>query len=328
MKKVLVSLLALILATALLPVHAAEFNITLAAAVQTDTAMYKAAEEFKNKVEERTDGKVFVDLVFAAILGGDREMSDSLMMGDIEMAYLTDIGFATSMPEIGYVNLPYLFPDYESVDKHYFNGFLGEKIKEDFQKRGLRILGWGENDYRSLTSNHPIKTIADLKGMKIRTPEFPSLLAFFQDLGANPTPMSFAEVISGLQQGTIDGQDNGPILTQSSRFYEVQKYFTWTNHVYSGAMIVINEDYYQTMPEDIQAILNEEGALAGDLQIKWNRENVDKAIKIMEDYGVTVSEITPELKTAFEDAAKKVWDQFKSEYDTSAMDYIFNNLSQ
>ena len=117
-------------------------------------------------------------------------------------------------------------------------------------------------------------------------------------------------------------------MTQSSRFYEVQKYFTWTNHVYSGAMIVINEDYYQTMPEDIQAILNEEGALAGDLQIKWNRENVDKAIKIMEDYGVTVSEITPELKTAFEDAAKKVWDQFKSEYDTSAMDYIFNNLSQ
>lgn len=326
MKKVFALLVVTILLGGLLIANAADYNITLAAAVQTDTAMYKAAEQFKKNVEERTNGKVFVDLVFAAVLGGDREMSDSIMMGDIEMAYLTDIGFATSMPEIGYVNLPYLFPDYESVDTHYFNGYLGESLKEDFAARGLRILGWGENDYRSLTSNHPIEKLEDLKGMKIRTPEFPSLLAFFQELGANPTPMSFAEVISALQQGTIDGQDNGPILTQSNRFYEVQKYFTWTNHVYSGAMIVVNEDYYQKLPEDIQQVLSEEGEAAGKLQVQWNRENVAHAVKVMEDAGVIISSINPEMDAAFKQAALKVWDRFKDQYKKEAMNYIFENL--
>jgi len=304
------------------------YKITLAAAVSTTTAMYKAAEIFKSNVEEKTGKKVIVDLVFGGVLGGDREMVDALTVGDIQMAFATDIGYATCYPEIGYVNLPYLFPDYASVDKYYFNGFLGQKLKSQLQARGIRLLGWAENDYRSLTSNKAIKTIKDLKGLKIRTPEFPSLMAFFKELGANPTPMAFTELLTGLQQGTVDGQDNGPILTASSKFYEVQTHFTWTNHVYSGGGLGINEKFYQSLPKEYQAIIAEEGAIAGSNQIKWNRENVATCIKTMEAYGTKISELTPEMQEIFKTAATKVWEQFKDKYDAEAMDYIFKNLGK
>lgn len=304
------------------------YKIVYAATVSTETAAYKAAVTLKKNVESRTNGAVTVDLQFGGTLGGDAEVVDSMSLGTVQMGYITDIGYATCFPELAFVNLPYLFPDYDTVDEHYFNGYLGEKFSALMLDNGLRVLGWGENDYRSLTCNTPVNSKADLAGMKIRTPELDSLVAFFQKLGANPTPMAYSELLTALQQRTVDGQDNGPILTVDGGFYEVQKYFYMTNHVYSGAAIAVNEDFFQSLPEEYQSIIAEEADTAGKTQINENRANVAAAVKKMQDSGMNVVLVLPDALTDdFKAAAHAIWEQFGNQYDSDAMDYIFNNLA-
>ncbi len=304
------------------------YKVVYAATVSTETAAYAAAVTLKENVESRTNGAVTIDLQFGGTLGGDAEVVDSMSLGTVQMGYITDIGYATCFPELAFVNLPYLFPDYDTVDEHYFNGFLGEKFSERMLANGLRVLGWGENDYRSLTCNKPVESKADLSGMKIRTPELDTLVAFFQNLGANPTPMAYSELLTALQQRTVDGQDNGPILTVDGGFYEVQKYFYMTNHVYSGAAISINEDFFQTLPEEYQIILTEEAKTAGLAQIRDNRANVEGAVKKMQDSGMNVVlDLPGSLKDDFKTAAHVIWEEYGGQYDSDAMDYIFDNLS-
>lgn len=302
------------------------YKILFASSGQTGTAMHESALEFKEAVETRTNGQVEVELAWGGVLGGDREMVDSQIRGDIDMVLTSDIGYATNIPEVGFANLPYLFPDFEAVDEYYFNGFIGERLDEVYLENGLRRLGWSENEFRALTANKPIETLDDLKGLKIRVPEFPSLLAFFKELGANPSPMAFTEVLTALQQGTMDAQDNGPTLTVSQKFYEVQDYFIFTNHVYSGAAITINEEFYSTLPEDIQQILIEEGERCGELSISLGRERIGEYVKTMEDFGVDVSELSDELQTEFKKAAMKIWDEFRGDFDPATMDKVFEVL--
>lgn len=304
------------------------YKIVYAATVSTETAAYAAAVTLKKNVESRTNGAVTIDLQFGGTLGGDAEVVDSMSLGTVQMGYITDIGYSTCFPELAFVNLPYMFPDYDNVDEHYFNGFLGEKFSERMLANGLRVLGWGENDYRSLTCNKPVNSKADLAGMKIRTPELDTLVAFFQKLGANPTPMAYSELLTALQQRTVDGQDNGPILTVDGGFFEVQKYFYMTNHVYSGAAISMNEEYFQTLPEEYQIIITEEAKTAGMTQIRENRANVEGAVKKMQDSGMNVvSDLPAALKDDFKTTAHFVWEEYGGQYDTEAMDYILNNLA-
>ena len=302
---------------------AQEIEITMGSTGQTVTAMYRAAQEFEKAVEERTGGRVAVELAFGGVFGGDRENAELTQLGEIQMVWTSDIGLGTLIPETGFSTLPFMFPDYAAVDEHYLNGFVGEAFSEVLLRNGLRVIGWGENDYRELTTSGVAVTEAEhLAGLKLRVPQFPSLLSFFQKLGAAPTPMAFTEVFTALQQGTIDGQDNGPIQTESQRFHEAQDHYTWTNHVYSAAPIAINDDFYQSLPEDIRAIVGEEAARVAALQVEWNRADVQGAVERMQEDGVEIHELSPEAVARFREVAQDVWAEFAGQYDPAVMDRI------
>jgi tripartite ATP-independent periplasmic transporter solute receptor, DctP family len=323
--KSLVSALSIAAAAGLFasPVLAQEFEITMGSTGQTSTAMYRAAEEFEKAVEGRTEGRVAVELAFAGVFGGDRENAELTQLGEIQMVWTSDIGLGTLIPEIGFSTLPFMFPDYAAVDEYYLNGFVGEAFTEVLLRNGLRVIGWGENDYRELTTSGVAVTEAEhLAGLKLRVPQFPSLLSFFQKLGAAPTPMAFTEVFTALQQGTIDGQDNGPIQTESQRFHEAQDHYTWTNHVYSAAPIVINDDFYQSLPDDIRAIIDEEGARVAALQVEWNRADVQGAVERMQADGIEVHELSPAAVARFREVAQEVWAEFAPQYEPSVMERI------
>jgi len=323
--KTLVSALAILAVTGLSApaVLAQEFEITMGSTGQTSTAMYRAAQEFEKAVEERTNGRVAVELAFAGVFGGDRENTELTQLGEIQMVWTSDIGIGTLIPEVGFSTLPFMFPDYAAVDEYYLHGFVGEAFADVLLRNGLRVIGWGENDYRELTTSKVAVTKAeDLAGLKLRVPQFPSLLSFFQKLGAAPTPMAFTEVFTALQQGTIDGQDNGPIQTESQRFHEAQDHYTWTNHVYSAAPIVINDDFYQSLPDDIRAIIDEEGQRVAALEVEWNRSEVQGAVERMQADGIEVHELTPEAVARFREVAQEVWAEFAPQYDASVMERI------
>ena len=299
---------------------AADHEITLAATVTTSTAMYRSAEAFKEAVERRSDGRVAVELAFDGVFGGDRDVVELLQLGEVQMMWGTDIAYSIVIESLGFPNLPYLFPTYEAVDEHYFGGFIGDAYKDILLRNGIRHLGWGENDYRHITTSRVAVTeVEDLAGLKLRVPQFPSLLSFFLKLGANPTPMAFTEIYTALQQKTIDGQDNGPILTASSRFYEVQDHFTSTSHVYSGAALTINEEFFEDLPADIQAIIAEEGEKAAAMQLRENRADVSAATERMKQAGIQFHELSPEARGRFLVVAKEVWQEFADQYDPELM---------
>jgi tripartite ATP-independent transporter DctP family solute receptor len=303
---------------------AAEYKLTLASIVPLESTMGLAAKEFKKNVEGRTRRAVSIELAFAGILGGDREIVEQCKLGMLDMVFSSDIGYSTVVKAVGFAAMPYLFETYEDADKLFFHGFIGEEFKKRLLKGGnIRLLSWGENDFRALTNNkRPIVEVKDLRGLKIRTPEFPMLISFFRNLGALPTPIPYPELFVALQQGTVDGQDNGVNATYYTRLYEVQKYYTFTNHLYSSVGIGVSEKKWAQLLPDLQKIIAQEAEKAGWYQIKLNHRQAQDFIKKMKDRGMQFSELSPEARVGFREAAVKVWNEFRPVYGEKLVDRI------
>lgn len=212
-------------------------------------------EYFVKPIEEGSQGRIKVELYPNAQLGGDREISEGVQMGTIQMAIPASAPLAGFDKRVQVLELPYLFTTkqaaFEAAD-----GILGEKLNSYLAAKGMLILGFQENGFRHVTNNRgPVKTPADLKGIKIRTMENPIHLAFFKAVGANPTPMSWGELYTALQQGTVDAQENPYAMIVDGKFYEVQKYVSETGHVFSFEVLIANKKFMDNLPADLNALV-------------------------------------------------------------------------
>lgn len=284
-------------------------TLHVAATVAPEHSYTRAAVEWAKEIEEKTNGQIKPIIEFSGVHGGERDTVEMAIRGDLDMVWAADMAIAAVIPELGYVNLPYLFKDYAEADSLYRKGWIGEHFAEVSADKGIIVLGIGENDFRGLTnSKHPIKSGADLKGLKIRTPETPMFLAFFKALGTLPTPMAITELATGLQQKAVDGQDNGPIITYSFGLDAFNKYVTKTRHMYSAMHIIINKDLFNSMTPEQQQIMKEVTEKYADVQVEYNRGDVDKFFADMEKRsGCEIIDRTPELEAALKDAAKLTW---------------------
>lgn len=254
------------------------------------------SEEFVKAVEERTDGTLIISREFGGVHGGERQMTESVMRGDLDMEMTSDVGLAALFPDLGFTQLPFLFEGYDDVDARYLNGWMAEVIEERLLERGIRVLGWGENDYRALTnSRRSISGANDLEGLKIRVPEIPMYIKFFEGMGALPTPMAVTELPTALQQKTIDGQDNGAILTWSYGYYQFQPYMTKLQHIYSGTTLIISEKTWDKLSAEQQTVLAEEAEKYCAAQLERNRADVAEFYKNMEAEGVEILEPSADL---------------------------------
>lgn len=299
-----------ILALTFLPIPASAGQTTLhvGGTVPPEHSWYKAIKAFKEEVESKTQGQVKVQIEMGGVHGGERKMVSEVMRGMLDMVWTSDIGLGAVFPSLGFVNLPYLFEDYTDVDSRYLNGWMGEVLEQETLKKGIMILSHGENDFRGLTnSRKAIKSGADFKGMKLRVPEVPIYISFYRNLGALPTPMAITEVPTALQQGTVDGQDNGAIITYDFGLHQFQKYMTKTNQIYSGSQLLINKRKFEHLTNEQQNIIKSAAKRAAKLQVKINRDKVNEYYNKISSSGVSVEEATPELVADMKTAAQKVW---------------------
>lgn len=304
-------------------------TLRMASTATPEHSYTPAAEAMVERVAERTDGKLKLELAFGGVLGSEKEMTEQVQRGEVDMGWLSDIGMASVVPEIGFVNLPYMFPSYDEVDEHYFDGFMGEEVEKRLGAADIEVLGWVENDYRALTTGgKKVTSVSDLKGMKLRVPELPMFTDFFKALGANPTPIAVTELLTALQQGTVDGQDNGIILTYSFGFYEAQKTFTDTRHSYSGGAIVAGEQTWADLPEEYRTILEEEAARAGEEQREANRAQVDEFKKKLVDAGIQFVELSDEDRAEFVEIGRGLWDTYTEKYGADFMKRVVDELGQ
>jgi tripartite ATP-independent transporter DctP family solute receptor len=213
---------------------------------------------FKAMVEAKTEGKVRVDVFPAGQLGGQRELAESTKLGNIEASFVSDAVLSGFVPKAMIFSMPYLFMDtFEPY--RLFNSDWGKELKQDSVKLvGLRILQAGGFGFRSLTNNkRVVKTPNEAVGLKIRVMESPVPMAMLKGLGASPTPIPITELYTALQLGVIDGQENPPIVLTTYKLHEVQKFMTLNKHQLGTALVVMNEKFYQKLPKEYQAVVDE-----------------------------------------------------------------------
>lgn len=282
--------------------------------VLNDTSPFHVgAVEFAKKVEEKSNGKLKIEIYPNAQLGNDRTLAEGLQLGTVDMSVSDTATLAGFVPRLQLFSLPFLFRDAEHAYK-VLDGPIGDEVLKDFEAKGVVGLAYWENGFRHLTnSKKAVKTPQDVTGMKIRVMEIPMHIDFWKQLGTDPTPMAWTEVYTALSQGTVDGEEN-PIQTiYTQKIYEVQKHISLTYHVYSPAVILISKNTYDKLPADQQKILVDAARETASYERDYIQKLETDALAKLPELGMQV-EKNPDreaFKKVVQPVYKKYGDQLK-----------------
>ncbi len=268
------------------------------------------ATRFKEIVEANSNGKYKVELFPAGQLGDEQKLVKDARRGSIDGAVVAINNITPFSKSVGVLTLPYLMQNFTDAVK-ITTGELGAKWRALMIKEaGVRPLGWSYANFRVLTnSKRPVKKLADLKGLKVRVPKNPIMIATWKALGAEPIPMAWPETFTAMQQGVVDGQDNPHVVNVAFKFYEVQKYTSEVHYNFALQPLVIGEKFFQSLTAEDQAMITRAGIEAQQLNLLTAVSVADKAKQTMVDKGVEYMEIEDEdqwVKIAME----KVWPKF------------------
>lgn len=267
---------------------------------------------FATEVQSRTDGRYKIDAFFSGSLGGEREGTEAVQMGTQELALSSTGPIPNFVPEVAILDVPFLFRDYAHA-RAVLDGPIGERLLQKFEPKGIKALGWCDNGFRHMTNNRrPVNAVGDLQGLKLRTMENPVHIEAFKAFGIIPTPMSFTEVYTSLQQGTVDGLEAPLTVLQANRLEQVQKYMTLTGHVFSPCALMMNKQAFDRLPPKDQAAFQE----AAKLAIAANRARVDQvereAVAYFRDKGMEVQ--TEVDKAPYQAALGPVYERFAKRF--------------
>jgi tripartite ATP-independent transporter DctP family solute receptor len=288
-----------------------------------------AMEKYVEYVKEKTGGKYAIRLFPGGQLGPDREMQQSLKMGTLELLHATN-NAPTLMKEgknFEATAAPYVFRSQEEYRKFLTTPFHHE-MAAALEGGGVKLVGYaGDRPPRALTTtNTPVKVPGDMKGLKIRVPGMKALMAFFQECGANPTPMPYTELFTALKTGVVVGQDNGIDNVESAGFYEVQKYYMKLDHALGTYMVYASMSKWKSWPESLKKVLIEGCVMAAEYNNRELNEYEKVAFKRLQEKGMIVLDVD---KPAFEVIGKKVWNKFDGDlWDKGFMDKVQKQLEQ
>ena len=274
------------------------------------TTWQKGAMRFAELVDERTRGETTIRVFPNAQLTGGDQMKQSEMVGRgaLDFVLTSAINVTPLVPEMAVFSLPYLYANYDAVDATTA-GAPGERMEEIMAGHGVKVLAWGENGFREVTNSvRPIKTPADMKGLKMRVAG-PMFIDVMNALGANPQQMQWTETFSALQQGVVDGQENpiGAVIIPQ-RVYEVQKYITPWHYSYDPLFLGVSMKLWDSWDAQKQSEVQAAADEAMAYQIKVSREDTASGIEFLKEKGMEVYEPTPEDIEAFREATKPAFD--------------------
>lgn len=297
-------------------------KINLSMAVNgTDTQIDSlVAHYFADLVAERSDGSVVIDVFPNDTLAGGNSTKgvEYIAVGGSDLGAYASCVLANLEPKLSVATLPWSFTSYQQA-REVIDTTGGEYYAQLLEAKGITYLGSFHNGFRQLTnSKHPVTEPADLKDLKIRVPGSAVYMGVFNALGASPTAMSWSEVFTSIQQGTIDGQENGCSVTKSARMDEIQKYMTIWNYSYENDLFVANTAVWENLEENTRQLLGECASEA----CEWGRDRLeaeeDELIQGFRDAGMQVDVLTEEQLQAFKDAVADVSAELKAGYGEEA----------
>lgn len=267
-------------------------------------------EKFAELVAAKTGGQVKVEVFHSAQLDNERELVEALQMGTTDVCLISTAPMAGFSKDFLVYDLPYVFTSPEQAYA-ILDGPIGQASMEGIKKANLVGLAFWENGFRNITNSKvEIKTPEDLKGLKIRTMENKIHMATFRALGADPTPIASGEVFTALQQKTVDGQENPLTGIFTSKYYEVQKYLSITEHFYSPAPLLIGKPAWDKLSAEQQKSVQEAADEAKEFQRKLNQEEVANAKKELAAKGMIITEVD---KAVWKAAMAPIYKEFEKE---------------
>lgn len=268
----------------------AQTTIKIAYALAPNSHYGVAANSFDKNLQTLAPGRFKIEQFPSSALGGERETIESLQLGNLEMVVTSSGPVINFVPEAGIMDIPFLFRD-SAHARAVLDGQPGQEILEKFPAKGLVALAWGEQGFRHLTnSKHAVNTPGDMKGLKLRTMENPVHMLAFRTLGASPTPMAWPEVIQGLQQGTIDGQENPISILVASKMWETQKHVTLTRHVFTPISFTMSPAFFNKRTPQEQEMIRQAARVGRDANRKYVEEADASGVTEMKKQGMAVVE--------------------------------------
>jgi TRAP-type transport system periplasmic protein len=287
-------------------------TIKLAHVVNEQDGFHIAAVKFKELVEERTDGKLTVELYPNAQLGDERTLLEGMQIGTVDMGVITNGPVANFVEEIAVFELPFLFPSPEAA-YDVLDGPIGQELLAELERVNLKGLAYAERGFRNLTNDvRSVTTPADVEGLKVRVMENPVYIDTFRALGANTVPMAWTEALTAMQQGTIDGQENPVNVIYSFKLYEPQQYMSFTRHTYAPAIFVMAMSVWNNLPGDVQEIVQTASQEAAEYERRMNAEMEAEQIQALRDNGMEIVE-NPDI-AAFQDAVAPVYEKYGDQF--------------
>lgn len=289
--------------------------------LQTETHPYhKGALKFKELVEEKSNGKIRIDIFPSSQLGNGRDQIEGAQIGSIHFHIGSVAPVTNFAPKFNLLNLPYLFESREHAFR-VLDGEIGKEIATDLENRGLINLGYMENGWRHMTNNKkPIKTSADAAKLKLRVQESPPYISFIKALGSTPVPVPFGELYTALEQKVVDGQENPLAQIYLNKFQEVQSYLTLTAHNYDAAVFLMSKTTFDTLPEELQKAVSEASAEAVDYERKVAMEDEKKLLEDLKKTEIEIEE-NPDLDS-FREAVKPVYEEYEETIGKELFDKI------
>ena len=289
----------------------AQQKIRLAGNFAIEHSSSQAMERFKTELAKLTGGKLTVDVFPAQQLGGAAENVQAVRAGTIEMIWIGMAFLSRTVPELEAVSLPFQFPNREIAFK-VIDGPVGEILDRKLADKGLISLGYMELGARQLTnSKRPVKSLDDLKGLKIRLQPNETHLATFRALGANAVAMDIKELYSALEQKVIDGQDNPFSVDLVSRYFEVQKYVSDTNQFFDFIPVVANRKSFNALAPEHQQAIRKAMASAIAYQRDLAKKQDAEALEALKKQGMQFDPVSPQFAADLRKATLPVFEEAK-----------------
>lgn len=318
MKKLLVLLVVLLVAssgafaaggtetTAAAAPAATVYTMKFGHSMPTDSTRHQALLEFQAYVHDKTAGRIKVEIYPAGQLGNESEMIESLKLGNIE-GYLGGV-FDALTPKLNLYLMPFFFGKQADMLR-VAKSPIGAEIAKDAEKYNIKMLAVGDAGSRHFSNNvRPIRTPADMKGLKMRTPPVESIIKSMEAMGANPVSIPYGETYMALKTGVADGQENPFMNIATMKFHEVQKYLTVINYQFHPEPFCVGLGWYNSLPADLQKILGEAAWVYTEKQNALREGTNEQHFNTIKSSGVAIYSPTAQERQLFIDACMPVYD--------------------
>ncbi len=309
------------------------YTISFSHVVTPNTPKGMGAERFKELVEQNSDGRITVEVYPNSELYGDEDELQALTGNSVQMIAPASSKLSEIARQLLVLDLPFAFEDVDDVQEFTSrDSRTGQAIyeNEELSSNNMQVLGLWGNGFYQFTSNTAIRAPDDLQGQRIRITPSDVIRSYIETWGAETTPMAFAEVFTALQQGVVDGQYNPYSNIESQQFYTVQDYLTVSNHGYLIYPLVINKEFFESLPEDLQQVVTESADEASTYVGEIAEEDNQESRRVIEESGeIEFIELSEEERQAFKDeVVPSVWNEFSADIGQDVIDELLAKQEQ